>query len=99
MELSAGEKVAESCRTDCCRLLANDKRIETSELCEKVRPMLGQDIQLFTVIEVSQLLGIGRSKVYELMYSGELKSVKIGGSRRIRYSDLGEYVRYLDDAS
>ena len=33
------------------------------------------------------------------LYKGELKSVKIGGSRRIRYSDLGEYVRYLDDAS
>jgi excisionase family DNA binding protein len=68
-------------------------------MSEKVRPLLGANLQLFTVVEVSQFLGIGRSKVYELMYKGELKSVKIGGSRRIRYSDLGEYVRYLDDAS
>jgi excisionase family DNA binding protein len=54
---------------------------------------------LFTVVEVAKILGIGRSKVYELLYRGELKSVKIGGSRRVRYNDLGEYVRYLDDAS
>jgi excisionase family DNA binding protein len=50
-------------------------------------------------MEVARALAISRSRVYELMYKGELKSVKIGGSRRIRYSDLGEYVRYLDDAS
>jgi excisionase family DNA binding protein len=70
-----------------------------SSLSEKVRPLLGKDLQLLTVVEVSQILGIGRSKVYELLYKGDLRSVKIGGSRRIRYSDLGEYVRYLDDAS
>jgi excisionase family DNA binding protein len=75
------------------------EQTETSELSERARPLLGKDLQLFTVVEVSQFLGIGRSKVYELLYKGELKSVKIGGSRRIRYSDLGEYVRYLDDAS
>ena len=66
---------------------------------EKLRRLLSEDLQLFSVVEVAQFLGIGRSKVYELLYKGELKSVKIGGSRRIRYSDLGEYVRYLDDES
>jgi len=63
------------------------------------RPLLWKDLQLFTVAEVSGFLGIGRSKVYELLYKDELKSVKIGGSRRVRYSDLGEYVRYLDNES
>lgn len=63
------------------------------------RPLWMRDVQLLTVNEVAGLLGIGRSTVYELLYKGELRSVKIGGSRRIRYSDLGEYVRYLDDAS
>jgi excisionase family DNA binding protein len=57
------------------------------------------ELQLFTVVEVAAILGIGRSKVYELLYAGDLKSVKIGGSRRVRYTDLGDYVRYLDDAS
>jgi excisionase family DNA binding protein len=66
---------------------------------ENVGPLSNWELQLFSVVEVSEFLGLGRSKVYELLYSGELKSVKIGGSRRIRYSDLGEFVRYLDDAS
>jgi excisionase family DNA binding protein len=99
MKFSAGDKNADLCGTDCCRSLVTGEHTEPSELSEIVRPLLGKDLQLFTVIEVSQFLGIGRSKVYELMYKGELKSVKIGGSRRVRYSDLGEYVRYLDDAS
>jgi excisionase family DNA binding protein len=63
------------------------------------RPLWMPDLQLLTVVEVAQILGVSRSKVYELLYSRALQSVKIGGSRRIRYSDLGEYVRCLDDAS
>ena len=63
------------------------------------RPLWGLDVRLLTVVEVARILGIGRSKVYELLYSGELKSVKIGASRRVRYSDLRDYVRYLDDES
>jgi|SRR5665213_219455 len=66
---------------------------------ENAQPLEKVDVQLLTVMEVARSLAIGRSRVYELMYKGELRSVKIGGSRRIRYSDLGEYVRYLDDAS
>jgi excisionase family DNA binding protein len=66
---------------------------------EIAQPLGMVDVQLLTVMEVARALAISRSRVYELMYKGELKSVKIGGSRRIRYSDLGEYVRYLDDAS
>ena len=72
---------------------------ELSEDGQLVRPLCTSELQLFTVVEVAQFLGIGRSKVYELLYAGELKSVKIGGSRRVRYTDLGDYVRYLDDAS
>ena len=66
---------------------------------EITQPLGMADVQLLTVMEVARALAIGRSRVYELMYKGELRSVKIGGSRRIRYGDLGEYVRYLDDAS
>ena len=62
-------------------------------------PLGNDDCRLLTVSEVASTLAIGRSKVYELLYRGELKSVKIGGARRIRYRDLGEFVRFLDDAS
>lgn len=62
-------------------------------------PLRTDDCRLLTVSDVASTLAIGRSKVYELLYRGELKSVKIGGARRIRYRDLGEFVWFLDDAS
>ena len=94
---------------DATFLVARDFRVEDSlefesktlsiERGELARPLCTNELQLFTVVEVAALLGIGRSKVYELLYAGELKSVKIGGSRRVRYTDLGDYVRHLDEAS
>jgi excisionase family DNA binding protein len=80
-------------------LLDDGGRSYPSENVRPSEPLYETELKLFTVIEVASILNIGRSKVYELLYAGELKSVKIGGSRRVRYSDLGDYVRYLDDAS
>jgi excisionase family DNA binding protein len=51
---------------------------------------------LFTVAEASELLGIGKTKLYELMSEGAVKSVRIGRARRIRYRDLVEFARDLD---
>jgi excisionase family DNA binding protein len=41
-------------------------------------------------------LGIGRTKVYELMRSGVLRSVKIGGLRRIPATALADFVAQLE---
>jgi excisionase family DNA binding protein len=41
-------------------------------------------------------LGIGRTKVYELMRSGALRSVKIGGLRRIPAIALADFVAMLE---
>jgi excisionase family DNA binding protein len=38
----------------------------------------------------------GRSKVYELMRAGVLRSVKIGGSRRVSVTALADYVAELE---
>ena len=51
---------------------------------------------LFSPAEAAAHLSIGRSKVYELMRRGELRSVKIGGSRRIPRSALAEFVGHLE---
>ncbi|MGD0692722.1 MAG: helix-turn-helix domain-containing protein [Acidimicrobiales bacterium] len=99
MKLSIDKEMTDSCKVSNHPLPDNVGQSDSSDTDEMDRPLLWKDLQLFTVAEVSHLLGIGRSKVYELLYKDELKSVKIGGSRRIRYSDLGEYIRYLDDAS
>lgn len=41
------------------------------------------------------MLSIGRSKVYELIGTGELASVRIGASRRIPADALVEFVSRL----
>jgi excisionase family DNA binding protein len=45
--------------------------------------------------EAAELLSIGRSKVYELIGTGELVSVRIGASRRIPAQALAEFVQRL----
>ena len=51
---------------------------------------------LYTVQEAAEALKMSRSKVYGLMKEGELPSVKIGGSRRLRKQDLMQYLDCLD---
>lgn len=50
---------------------------------------------LYRVEEATKVLNIGRSAIYDLIRSGALKSVKIGGSRRIPKFALEEYVQFL----
>jgi excisionase family DNA binding protein len=45
------------------------------------------------------ILEMGRTSIYALMASGELRSVKIGRSRRIPAEALEEYVGKLIQAS
>ena len=47
---------------------------------------------LLTLPEVSQVLAIGRSKLYDLLNSGNLPSFYIGKSRRVRISDVQAFV-------
>jgi excisionase family DNA binding protein len=50
---------------------------------------------LYTVEEAAQLLNISRWKVFELIRTNELRSVKIGGLRRIPAKAIDEYVDRL----
>jgi excisionase family DNA binding protein len=49
--------------------------------------------------EAAELLSIGRSKVYELIGTGELASVRIGASRRIPAQALAEFVQQLQTST
>ena len=51
---------------------------------------------LHTPEEAAHLLGIGRTKVYRLIATDELHSVRIGGSRRITNRALSDFVHHLD---
>ena len=50
---------------------------------------------LLTPVEAAAALGIGRSKVYELIRAGEIPSVQIGRCRRIPVSGIADYVASL----
>jgi len=47
---------------------------------------------LLTPVEAARVLGIGRSKLYELLASGVLPSVHIGACRRIPADSIHRFV-------
>jgi excisionase family DNA binding protein len=51
---------------------------------------------LLTLKETAVALRLGRSKLYELIAAGKLRSVKVGGSRRIPATALAEFVEALE---
>jgi excisionase family DNA binding protein len=57
------------------------------------------DKLLYRVSEVAAFLSLSRTTVYELVRTGVLPSVRIGGSRRIRGEDLARYVDSLERIS
>ena len=48
--------------------------------------------KLLTVSEAAATLGLGRSLVYTLVTTGEIKSLKIGRARRIPLSAMDEFI-------
>ena len=63
------------------RLVREDKGLAANEGPGRTR-------LLITVREAAELAGIGRSKAYNLVLSGEWPSVLIGRARRVRYPEL-----------
>ena len=51
------------------------------------------DHRLLSVQEVSEQLGMGRSWVYNQIKSGELPSVQLGGTVKIKREDLEGYIQ------
>ncbi len=54
------------------------------------------DRMLFTVRETAEMLNVSRNRVYELIYSEQLASIKLGRSRRISMASIQ---RFVDSAS
>lgn len=53
------------------------------------------DQLLLTPEEAAELLAVGRTKLYELLRTGALESVRIGAARRIPAAALTAYVERL----
>ncbi|GLZ13287.1 hypothetical protein Acsp04_35220 [Actinomadura sp. NBRC 104425] len=56
-------------------------------------------MQAYTVEQVADILQIGRDKVYSLIRTGRLRSIKIGKLRRITDRHLAEFIASLEDAT
>jgi excisionase family DNA binding protein len=54
------------------------------------------DRLLYRIPEVASQLNVSRSKVYELMASGALRSVKVDRTRLVRGRDLRAFVDALE---
>ena len=57
----------------------------------------GLPILLVRPEDAARALGVGRTKVYELMRSGALRSVRVGDLRRIPVAALDEFVTRLEE--
>jgi excisionase family DNA binding protein len=54
-------------------------------------------LQAYTVEQVAKMLNISRDKVYYLLRTHQLRSIKIGKSRRITDEHLAAFVASLED--
>jgi excisionase family DNA binding protein len=52
--------------------------------------------QLLGIPDVQKRLNMGRSKIYEIMATGELRSIKCGHRRLVSESSLAEFIARLE---
>jgi excisionase family DNA binding protein len=50
--------------------------------------------RLLKIPEVASILSISRAMAYNLVQTGEIRSVHIRSSRRVRVKDLQEYIEF-----
>lgn len=50
------------------------------------------DPMFMKVNDVARLLNVSRTTIYKLMWSGELASIKVGGSRRIPVTSFQDFI-------
>jgi excisionase family DNA binding protein len=53
-------------------------------------------VQAYTVEQVAKMLNISRDRVYYLLRTRQLRSIKIGKSRRITNQHLDEFIASLE---
>lgn len=58
----------------------------TSNTNDELQPLL------LRVDEAAQLLNLGRSTLYEMIYKGDIASVKYGSARRIPLAEIHRWI-------
>ncbi|MFF0523480.1 helix-turn-helix domain-containing protein [Actinomadura nitritigenes] len=54
-------------------------------------------LQVYTVEQIADVLQIGRDKVYMLLRTGQLRSIKIGRLRRITARQLADFIASVEE--
>ncbi len=57
------------------------------------------DRLLYRIPEAAEVLGISRSRIYELVRSGDLHGVRVGASLRIPRQELEDFTARLMEAA
>ncbi len=60
-------------------------------------PVSAVDMQLFDIPKVAELLSLGRTKIYDLINTGELQSIKIGSATRIPATAIKKFIGAKQD--
>jgi len=50
-------------------------------------------VELLSIAQVCQELGMGKSWVYNRIKSGEIPSIKLGNNYKVKREDLDQYLR------
>lgn len=51
----------------------------------------GIEQEFISLNELQEILGIGRTKAYDLVISGELPAIRVGRAIRVRLADLNRW--------
>jgi len=79
------------------RLLEFEEALEGEgvERKETVRPRIREGPQLLSIPEVCQTLGMGKSWVYRRLKGGEIPSIKLGSTIKVKRADLDAYLENM----
>jgi excisionase family DNA binding protein len=66
-----------------------------TQLLREVKKLL----QAYTVEQVAEMLHVGRDKIYYLLRTGQLRSIKIGKLRRITEQHVAAFIASREDAA
>ena len=73
-------------------LLEHEGTLDSSEDPHHPQERQAGDLDLLDIPEVCQALGMGKSWTYRRIKSGEIPSIKLGRSIKVKRSDLEEYL-------
>jgi excisionase family DNA binding protein len=74
-----------------------DQQVDLDALAKAVAVRMADDRPLLSPRALGQRLGVSERTARDLIQSGRLRSVKVGGSRRVEPAEVDRYVASLRD--